>query len=173
MEETQPRTKILKNGAVYDLDKGRIVANPGGGKSAITPERSKELRELRAAKAARLLREAIVTETMDALDVPKHGAAESVAAAGGILWREIVLNPEAYARDRIAAYEKLSERAEMTSEHKRLGDEKTPSSDLAGAVNELTAILRAAMQPRDAVDAPADDLPALDAGATDIRNEDG
>jgi hypothetical protein len=37
-EETQARTKILANGAVYDLDQKRIVANPGGGRSAITPE---------------------------------------------------------------------------------------------------------------------------------------
>ena len=34
--QPQPRTKVLKNGAVYDLDKGRIVANPGGGTHAIT-----------------------------------------------------------------------------------------------------------------------------------------
>jgi len=45
MEETQedqakPRTRILENGAVYDIDKGRIVANPGGGKYAITAQNS-------------------------------------------------------------------------------------------------------------------------------------
>ena len=45
--DTTPRTKVLKNGAVYDLDKGRIVANPGGGSHAITSERAIEFAQLR------------------------------------------------------------------------------------------------------------------------------
>ena len=40
-------TKILANGAVYDLDKGRIVANPGGGTSAITQANASALATLR------------------------------------------------------------------------------------------------------------------------------
>ena len=45
-EEVVPagqNVKILKNGAVYDLDKGRIVANPGGGTTAITQANATEL----------------------------------------------------------------------------------------------------------------------------------
>ena len=41
--QAAPRTKVLKNGAVYDLDKGRIVANPGGGTTAITQANATEL----------------------------------------------------------------------------------------------------------------------------------
>src|SRR3990167_8438233 len=40
-------TKILANGAVYDLDKGRIVANPGGGTTAITQANASALATLR------------------------------------------------------------------------------------------------------------------------------
>jgi len=33
---TVPNLRTLKNGAVYDMDKKRIVANPGGGSAALT-----------------------------------------------------------------------------------------------------------------------------------------
>ena len=57
-------TKVLANGAVYDMDAKRIVANPGGGKSAITQANAsalatarwdayRERAELGAAKGAR------------------------------------------------------------------------------------------------------------------------
>ncbi len=44
------RYKELKNGAIYDLERGRIVANPGGGKTAITQARSSEYHKLRQEK---------------------------------------------------------------------------------------------------------------------------
>ena len=57
-------TKVLANGAVYDMNAKRIVANPGGGKSAITQANAsalatarwdayRERAELGAAKGAR------------------------------------------------------------------------------------------------------------------------
>lgn len=42
-----PKTKVLANGAVYDLEKKRIIANPGGGSHAITSERASEFAQLR------------------------------------------------------------------------------------------------------------------------------
>ena len=51
--QTAPRTKVLKNGAVYDLDAGRIVANPGGGTSAITQATASDMHALRAEKYQR------------------------------------------------------------------------------------------------------------------------
>lgn len=42
-----PRTKVLSNGAVYDLDRGRIVANPGGGKHAITSDNARDMVNIR------------------------------------------------------------------------------------------------------------------------------
>ena len=33
---TETRTKILANGAIYDMDRGRIVSNPGGGNKAFS-----------------------------------------------------------------------------------------------------------------------------------------
>ena len=43
-------TKILSNGAVYDMEKKRIVANPGGGKYAITSENASEFHAKRQEK---------------------------------------------------------------------------------------------------------------------------
>jgi len=67
MDEVKPRTKVLKNGAIYDMDKGRIVANPGGGKYAITSETASEFH----AKRQERKREAIIR------------GANAVAAEGG------------------------------------------------------------------------------------------
>lgn len=37
----EPKTKTLKNGAVYDMEKHRITSNPGGGLAAFTSESAK------------------------------------------------------------------------------------------------------------------------------------
>lgn len=42
-----PNLRTLKNGAIYDMDKKRIVANPGGGSHAITSERASEFHAIR------------------------------------------------------------------------------------------------------------------------------
>lgn len=56
LQPAQPRTKVLSNGAVYDLDKGRIVANPGGGKYAITSDNARDMVNIRMEqKRARLV----------------------------------------------------------------------------------------------------------------------
>jgi hypothetical protein len=166
--QTEPRLKTLKNGAVYDLDKGRIVANPGGGKSAITPERSRELREMRAAKTAALIRKRITEATAKVSTLPINSTAEAVADVAGILWAEIVLNQNEYARDRLAAFKELSERAEMTSKDKREEPQKTMSDALAAAVPALVALLREAQQPpRDVVDGTVTDPPSLSPGEPD------
>ena len=55
--KTMPRYKTLANGAVYDMQSGRICANPGGGTTAITQANSTEYRArnhaLKTAAAAR------------------------------------------------------------------------------------------------------------------------
>ena len=45
--QEEPNTRILANGAVYDMDKKRIVANPGGGTGAITQSNASALARLR------------------------------------------------------------------------------------------------------------------------------
>ena len=50
MTETEAKTKVLSNGAIYDMEKKRIVANPGGGKNAITKETASEFHAKRQEK---------------------------------------------------------------------------------------------------------------------------
>ena len=47
MDQEQPKTKILKNGAVYDMEQHRIVANPGGGLAAFTSETARQAHAIR------------------------------------------------------------------------------------------------------------------------------
>ena len=50
----KPRTKTLKNGAVYDLDKGRIVANPPGGPTTAIKTQSQAVALQKLSDQARL-----------------------------------------------------------------------------------------------------------------------
>lgn len=125
--------KVYDNGMERN-ERGRIVKPPLD--TRITKENSSELHRARQEKAQRLLREAIVTETMDKLDVPAHGPAAAVAAAGGILWREIVLDPNAYPRDRMEAWEKLGKYSGILSDPKQQAPD-TPN----GAQNNNTIVL--------------------------------
>lgn len=47
------RYRINAAGSIVSIETGRIVANPGGGKNAITPARSRELYTLRRARQER------------------------------------------------------------------------------------------------------------------------
>ena len=40
-------TRTLANGAIYDMDRHRIVANPGGGRGAITKQNAAQMAEIR------------------------------------------------------------------------------------------------------------------------------
>ena len=52
-QEQQSNLITLKNGAIYDRTKGHIVANPGGGTTAITQATASEMHALRAEKYRR------------------------------------------------------------------------------------------------------------------------
>src|SRR5689334_25087709 len=98
---------VYESGAHYNATRGRLVKAPPS--AMITSERSYELKRLRAEKTARLLREKIVAATGKISDLKITTATEAVAEVGGILWEEIVLNPDAYPRDRMEAFDKLTE----------------------------------------------------------------
>lgn len=131
---------IYDSGLELDKETGKIVKPAPH--TVLTPERATLLHRQRQQKAARLLREAIVTETMDKLDVPQHGAAASVAAAGGILWREIVLSEQAYPRDRLEAWEKLGKYADVLPADMRRGDDQ-PMQQATELTDAITGLIRA------------------------------
>jgi hypothetical protein len=159
---------IYESGAEYNATRGHLVKPPPH--ALITPERSRQLREMRAAKAARLLREKITAATAKVSDLPIKSAPEAVAEVGGILWEEIVLNADAYPRDRMEAFEKLTERAEMSNKVNRENSEKNISDvgvlAASAALTELVGFLRSAIQPRETIDGAVSDV-------NDTRNENG
>ena len=139
---------------------GVIVRGPGGifGKGTrspaqITPQNAHEYHRMRQQKTARLLREAIVAETIDKLELPGTGTgpAEAVAAAGGILWREIVLNQNSYDRDRLEAFDKIGKHAGMLSEAKQAPALEAAAS-IADQLHGLAAIARALKQASEQAD---------------------
>lgn len=79
----------------------------------ITPENAHEFHRLRREKMRARLRARIREETQGATDIPLHGSADAVAEAAAILWHDIVLNPEAYARDRLEALWKIGQLLEL------------------------------------------------------------
>lgn len=134
---------VYESGAEYDTVAKRLVKPATA--TVLTSERATSLIRQRREKAAAALRSAIVTETMDKLDVPHRSSVAAVAAAGGILWREIVLadpeTPGVYPRDRLEAWEKLGKYAEVLPTDKRQADEPTMQN-----VTEYTQALTALVQ---------------------------
>lgn len=137
MDEVKPRTKVLKNGAVYDLDKGRIVGvkpELAVKNTQITSENSSELRRKRQEKQQEALRARILDVTRKHSDLPLADTAEAVAEAGAFLWDEIVLGEDIYPRDRLEAWERLGRHAGILVDK--------ADRDTAPAAEAVTDILR-------------------------------
>lgn len=133
---------VYESGAEYDTTDKKLIKGPTG--SQITAENASVYIRRRQEKQARLLREAIVTETNDKLTMKYSGPAAAVAAAGGILWREVVLDETAYPRDRMEAWEKLGKYAQvLPSDIRQAQPEQSPAGGVAGmAVEMATAFAR-------------------------------
>lgn len=141
---------VYKSGAEYNTDRKRLIKPSESGK--ITVANTSERKRQRQAKTAALLRQAIVTETVDKLDVPGNiRAPAAVAAAGGILWREIVLDRDQYARDRLAAWEKIGQRAEILTDND-VQEQTAQAPQMVMAVTELVRAIRDAITPDNVID---------------------
>lgn len=140
--------KVLANGAIYDMEKGRIVANPGGGSHAITSATARGMLQKRQAKQAARLREQIAKETQAITNVKLSGSADAVAVAGGMLWAEVVLNADAYPRDRLDAWERLGKHAGILADPRQAeaaaGTSVSDVTDLVAALSGFVAQVRAA-----------------------------
>lgn len=161
MEETKSRTRILKNGAVYDEDKGRIIAmrpELATKNTQITAENTGEYRRQRQEKTQAALRERILDVTRKHSDLPLSDSAEAVAEAGAFLWDEIVLGEDIYPRDRLEAWERLGRHAGILSTAR---DEaaQTPADAVQGILHEVAAIAAAlAATQRDMIGGQSGDI---------------
>lgn len=155
---------IYDNGMERDVEKNTIIRPPTA--ALITKQTSHDMHKKRQEKASRLLREKIRAATEKVSDQKIPTSAAAVAEAGGILWDEIVLNAEAYPRDRLDAWLKIGQMAGVISNaREREEPGKSDPAGTIGALADLVRELRQAVQTRDVtvIDVTVED--------TDIRNE--
>ena len=133
---------IYESGAEYSVTRGRLVKAPPS--AMITPEKSNVFKRLRQEKTAALLRKRITEATNKVSTIQHRGSASAIADTGGILWEEIVLNPEAYHRDRLEAFEKLGKYAQALPGDMKQQDDQAPGATAAAAFG--TELARSIMQ---------------------------
>src|SRR5258706_6261237 len=111
----EPRTKVLSNGVVLDLDKGRFIAG-GNVTNKITKENATEFHRARQEKTKALLRDRIIkahNQNMPWLVKTSSGA---FAEAGTMRYEVIGIQCDAYPRDRMEAWSTLGKAAGVLSD---------------------------------------------------------
>lgn len=143
-----PGTRLLRNGAIADIKTGRIITTPGGGKTAITKQNSGELHRIRREKAAAALRARLVETYNGVMPSPARSSVDVFAGAGAMLFEEIVLNSEAYARDRLETWRELGKAAGVLADPRAAGADAAPlqqAAEFTGALADLVNALRGAL----------------------------
>lgn len=79
----------------------------------ITKENSHALHRMRREKMRSRLRARIREITLTREGVPLNSSAEAIAEGAAMLWEEVVLNPEAYPRDRLDAFWRIGQLLEL------------------------------------------------------------
>lgn len=123
-------------------ERGRFLPGTQVGQ-IITSENTAEYRRKRREKAAALIRRQIIEANND----PNSNMTQVISAAGGVanaagaLWSETVLNPDAYPRDRLDAWERISKAADVLSDSKQAEQTSiTPAQLGAVAAGALVAL---------------------------------
>jgi hypothetical protein len=163
--DTEARTKVLKNGAVYDLDKKRIVANPGGGTTAITSETSSAFH----ARRQELKRERImvgaakVLETLGDWEAPTD---MDVVEAIGEAVMENAIDPK--SKKQIDAANFILRESGLSMANSQRENEPPPAGAISASVDTMRQLLDMIEQRQAAA---VDRARAIDAEATDTRSE--
>ena len=104
--------------AVVRAPNGKFLPGSGGG---ITRDNARQMLQARKDKTARLLRDELAkrAESSGSLKLPGNAGPSAVlAAAGGMLFDEIVLNPSAVARYRLDAWREIGSAAELLTDRR-------------------------------------------------------
>jgi hypothetical protein len=121
---------IYDNGAEQDAATGRFIKPARG--VAFTPETAKLARRKRKEKMQRLTRQRIAETHNGIMPNPVRTASAAFAEALAMLWEQVVLNSEAYPRDRKEVFEMAAKYADLQP------------ADLKEQVEENAALLNAA-----------------------------
>lgn len=112
---------VYESGAERDRTAGRMCKPAAG--TLITAQNTAEYNRRRQEKTAALLRARIAEEHAAAMPNPTRTAAEAIADSGAMLYSQIVLNSEAYPRDRLQAWETLGKYARtLPADIRQAGD---------------------------------------------------
>jgi hypothetical protein len=144
---SNPRYRVLKSNAVYDTEKGRIVGTVGKNPHAITAQNAHVLLRKRQEKQSALLRAALRREHNSKMEPKANSSAAVFAESGALLYSEIVLNADAYPRDRLEAWEKLGKHAQVLGDNKDKSEEpQVGAAETVQAVAALFKLMQAAVQ---------------------------
>lgn len=135
------RYKVLPNGAVYDKSIGRIVANPGGGKSAITQATSSEMR----ARRMELAREAVARGMIDGAASLKDISPSNVTEYDAVsLMAANLTNIAATKQDRAAieAFRAVNQAAGLVQERGQQGSSDAPALQINVSGDALARLLQ-------------------------------
>ena len=133
-ENEQPRTKILENGAVYDMDRGRIVSNPGGGKYAITSDNARDMVRARVEKKRAVIAQAAQEAVQNGALVGRYGDAAWLAEVAQAQYT-LATTPDAGKSSVMAA--------SWLVEHSGMAEPKGKDTDDDGGVTAAADLVRA------------------------------
>lgn len=144
--ETLPALATLPNGALRDPVTGRIVKGPTN--PPINKENAAEMARRRHAVTRAKLAQAIAFQSKES-GRPISGPADAVADAGGLLWRDTVLNSQASDRERRETWLALGKQAGLLMDSRDNAANAAPIAPSEGNSGLENAIYAALVRLRD------------------------
>jgi hypothetical protein len=140
--ETVERDGVLVNVYASGLERnaanGHFIKPPPH--TLITKENATVLVRKRQEKQAALLRSAIRREHNAKMSPIANSSAAVFAESGALLYSEIVLNADAYPRDRLEAWQVLGKAAQVLADPK--DKDAAPTAGAAEAISATTELVR-------------------------------
>lgn len=169
IERDGVKVLVYDNGMERNAENGRMMKPATG--TVITPERATLLHRRRQEKAAAALRDAIKREHNSKMTPTANSSAAVFAESGALLYSEVVLNADAYPRDRMEAWEKLGKYAQvLPSDLRKQDGEPAAAAVAAGIASGLVGVLERVM--RDVLAQQRDSAEVVEGKVNDGQLED-
>ena len=128
---------VYESGAEYNLTRGHLV-KPAAGTVIRSPEKATALNRKRKEKMQRLTRARLVETHNGVMPNPVRSSAAAFAEALAMLWEQVVLNSEAYPRDRKEVLDMVAKYADLQP-----ADMKEQAEDTAALLNAAASAANA------------------------------
>lgn len=131
---------VYESGLERDAESGRILKPAAG--TLITRQNSTAYHRRRQEKTAALLRRRITDATNSGLLPPGvpavRDSAEAFAVGGQVIWEDVVMNADAYPRDRLEAWQTLGKYSRVLPADPRQAD---ADPDESARLNAAAAVM--------------------------------